>query len=333
MKAYGINKYGKKEKLQLFVAAKPIIKDTEILVEIHAAALNLLDSKIKNGEFKLLLHYKMPLMLGHDLAGVVVETGRKVTKFKAGDEVYARAADYSIGTFAEFIAFDQADAALKPKNISMEQAASIPLVGLTVWQAFFEKAHLKKGQKIFIQAGSGGVGTFAIQLSKHLGLKVATTTSSKNSELVKYLGADVIVDYKTQNFENILKDYDYVLNSQDDKTLQKSITILKSGGQLVSISGPPTPKSAKEMGLSWIMKFIFSIISSKIRKKAKQHNVDYSFLFMKANGGQLQEITTLIESGIIKPIVDKVFPFEQAQQALEYVESGRAKGKVILKIK
>lgn len=333
MKAFGINKYGKKEKLQLFTAAKPIIKETEILVEIHAAALNLLDSKIKNGEFKLLLPYKMPLILGHDLAGVVVETGRKVTKFKAGDLVYARAADFSIGTFAEFIALDQADAALKPKNISMEQAASIPLVGLTVWQAFFEKAHLKKGQKVFIQAGSGGVGTFAIQLAKHLGLKTAATTSSKNSELVKSLGADVIIDYKTQNFENILKDYDYVLNSQDDKTLQKSISILKSRGQLISISGPPTPQSAKELGLSWLMKFVFGFISGKIRRKAKQHNVDYSFLFMKANGAQLEEITKLIQDGIIKPIVDKVYPFEQAQEALEYVESGRARGKVVLKIK
>jgi len=333
MKAFVINKYGKKEKLQLSDVAKPIIKDTEILVEIHATALNLLDSKIKDGEFKLLLPYKTPLVLGHDLAGVVVETGRKVTKFKAGDEVYARPADFSIGTFAEFIAFDQADAALKPKNISMEQAASIPLVGLTVWQAFFEKAHLKKDQKVFIQAGSGGVGTFAIQLAKHLGLEVATTTSSKNSELVKYLGADVVIDYKTQHFENILKDYDYVLNSQNEKTLQKSITILKSGGQLVSISGPPTPQSAKELGLSWVMKFVFGMISSKVRKKAKQHNVDYSFLFMKANGAQLEEITKLIESGIIKPIVDKVYPFEQAQEALEYVESGRAKGKVVLKIK
>lgn len=333
MKAFVINKYGKKEKLQLSVAAKPRIKDTEILVEIHAAAINLLDSKLKNGEFKLLVPYKMPLILGHDLAGVVVETGSKVTKFKAGDEVYARPADFRIGTFAEFIALDEADAALKPKNISMEEAASIPLVGLTVWQAFFEKAHLKTGHKVFIQAGSGGVGTFAIQLAKYLGLKTATTTSSKNSELVKSLGADVVVDYKTQDFENILKDYDYVLNSQDDKTLQKSITILKSGGQLVSISGPPTPEFAKEQGLSWIMKFIIKIISSKIRKKAKQHNIYYSFLFMKANGTQLEEITKLIEAGIIKPIVDKVYPFEQAQQAMEYVESGRSRGKVVLKIK
>lgn len=333
MKAFVINKYGRKEKLQLCDAEKPAIKDTEILVEIHAAALNLLDSKIKNGEFKLLLPYKTPLVLGHDLAGVVIETGRKVTKFKAGDQVYARAADFSIGTFAEYIAIDQADAALKPKNITMEEAASIPLVGLTAWQAFFDKASLKKDQKVFIQAGSGGVGTFAVQLAKHLGLKVAATTSSRNAELVKYLGADVVVDYKTQNFENILKDYDYVLNSQDEKTLLKSITILKSGGEVVSISGPPTPRSAKELGLSWLMKFAFSIISSKVRRKAKRHNAAYSFLFMKADGAQLQEITRLIEGGIIKPIVDKVYPFEQAQQALEYVESGRAAGKVVLKIK
>ncbi len=244
----------------------------------------------------------MPLVLGHDLAGVVVETGKMVTKFKVGDEVYARTAEFSIGTFAEFIAFDQADVALKPKNITMEEAASIPLVGLTVWQAFFEKANLKKGQKVFIQAESGGVGTFAIQLAKHLGLKTATTTSRKNFDLVKSLGADVVVDYKTQDFENELKDYDYILNSQDNKTLLKSINILKPKGQLVSISGPPTAEFAKEMGFPWMMKFIFSMLSGKIRKKSKQRNIHYSFLFMKASGTQLEEITKLIESDAIRPI-------------------------------
>jgi NADPH:quinone reductase-like Zn-dependent oxidoreductase len=333
IKAFIIKKYGKKEKLQLSIESKPKIKDTDILVEIHATAINLLDSKIKNGEFKLLLPYKIPLILGHDLAGIVVETGSKVMKFKVGDEVYARPADFNIGTFAEFIAFNEADAALKPKNISMEEAASIPLVGLTAWQAMVENANLKADDKVFIQAGAGGVGTFAIQLAKHLGLKTATTTSSKNIEMVKSLGADFVIDYKTQDFEKLLQDYDYVLNSQDNKTLLKSFSILKAGGQIVSISGPPTPEFAEELGLPWFMKLVFGFISSKVRKKAKREDIDYSFLFMKANGNQLEKITQLIEAGIIKPVVDKVYPFDHAQQALEYVESGRAKGKVVLKIK
>ena len=333
MKAFVINKYGKNQKLQLKEVSKPIIKDNEILVEIHAAGLNLLDSKVKDGEFKLILPYKTPLILGHDVAGVVIETGRSVTKFKIGDEVYARPADFRIGTFAKFIALAEEDTALKPKNISMEEAASIPLVALTVWQAFIEKANLKRDQKVFIQAGSGGVGTIAIQLAKHLGLKVATTTSSKNFDLVKNLGADVIIDYKTQDFEKELKDYDFVLNSQDAKTLEKSINILKKGGQAVSISGPPTPEFAKEAGLPWFLKTVFTLLSLKIRKKAKKQNVDFSFLFMKASGSQLHEITKLIEAGAIKPVIDKVYPFEQTQSALEYLENGRAKGKVVVKIK
>lgn len=333
MKAFIINKYGKNEKLHLAELAKPVITENQVLVEIHAAGLNLLDSKIKDGEFKLFLPYKFPLVLGHDVAGVVVEVGHAVKKFKVGDQVYARPADFRIGTFAEYIALNEADAALKPNNLTMVEAASIPLVALTVWQAFVEKAHLKKGQKVFIQAGSGGVGTIAIQLAKHLGLDVATTTSSKNADFVKSLGADVVVDYKTVDFENVLKDYDFVLNSQDAETLKKSINVLKEGGQVVSISGPPTADFARQAGLSWFFKIILSLISLGIRRKASKRNIHYSFLFMEASGSQLKQITRLIESGVIKPVVDKVYPFQQTDQALEYVESGRAKGKVVVKMK
>jgi len=254
--------------------------------------------------------------------------GSKVTKFKVGDEVFARPSDFHVGTFAEFIAVNEGDLALKPKNISMEEAASIPLVALTVWQA-----NLQKGRKVFIQSGSGGVGTIAIQVAKHLGATVATTTSAANADMVKSLGADLVIDYKKEDFESILKDYDLVLNSQDGKTLEKSLRILKSGGKLVSISGPPDPTYAQEMGLSWFMKMAIYFLSFKVRGLAKRLNIDYSFLFMKANGKQLAEITTLIEAGIIRPVMDKIFPFDQTNDALSYVESGRAKGKVVIKIK
>src|SRR4029077_15808582 len=176
-------------------------------VRVHATAVNLLDSKIRDGEFKLLLPYRPPFILGHDVAGTVARVGLKVRRFKEGDEVYARPRDHRIGTFAEFIAINEMDVALKPKNINMAEAASIPLVGLTAWQALVEVGKVKPGQKVFIQAGSGGVGTFAIQLAKHLGATIATTTSTKNVELVKSLGADVIIDYKTQDFEKILSGY------------------------------------------------------------------------------------------------------------------------------
>ena len=247
MKAFAIKKYDKKSGLQLFNVPVPTVKDNDVLVEIYASGLNLLDSKIKSGEFKFILPYKFPFILGHDAAGVITKIGKKVKQFKVGDEVYARPADHRIGTFAEYIAINEKDVALKPKNLSMEEAASIPLVALTAWQALVESAGLKKGQKVFIQAGSGGVGTIAIQLAKHLGATVATTASEKSFEILKGLGADVLIDYKNEDFETVLKDYDVVLNSQDTKTLEKSLRILKSGGKLISISGPPTQILLKKL--------------------------------------------------------------------------------------
>lgn len=333
MKAFTINKYSKEDKITLVHLPEPILNENEVLVEIHAASVNPLDSKIKSGEFKLLLPYKFPLILGHDVAGIITKVGSKVSRYKVGDEIFARPADFKIGAFAEYIALNENDVALKPKNISFEEAASIPLVALTVWQAFVEKAKLKKGQKVFIQAGSGGVGTIAIQLAKHLGATVATTTSATNIELVNSLGANLAIDYKTQDFEAILKDYDLVLNNQDAKTLEKSLKIIKPGGKLISISGPPDVAFAKENGLSWFMKTAIFFLSRKVKQLAKKGNVNYSFLFMQANGKQLSEISSLIESGAIRPIIDTVFPFEQINEAMSYVESGRAKGKVVIKIK
>lgn len=334
MKAFIVKSYGKKEKLHLTDWAEPTINDNDVLVEIHSAGVNLLDSLIRNGEFKLFLPYKPPFVNGHDVAGVVTKIGSKVSKFKVGDEVYARVSDYRIGTFAEYISIDENDAALKPKNLSMEEAASIPLVGLTSWQALVEIANVKKGQKVFIQAGSGGVGTFAIQLAKHLGAFVATTTSEKNKDLVKSLGADLIIDYKTQDFSKILKDYDVVLHSNREKVvLEQSLSILKKGGQLISLVGPPTPEFAAQIGLPWHLKFVTKLLSSSAKKKAEKLGVKFQFLFMRGEGKQLSEITKLIEAGTIKPVIDKVFPFEQTNEALEYVETGRSRGKVVIKVK
>ena len=334
MKAFIVKSYGKKEKLHLADWAEPTLKEDDVLVQVHSAGVNSLDSLIRNGDFKLFLPYKPPFVNGHDVAGVVTKVGSKVSKFKIGDEVYSRPSDYRIGTFAEKISINQNDVAMKPKNISMEEAASISLVGLTAWQALVEIAKVKKGQKVFIQAGSGGVGTFAIQLAKHLGATVATTTSAANIELVKSLGADIVIDYKSEDFETKLKGYDVVLHSnRDKKILEKSLRILKSGGQLISLTGPPTPEFAKQLGLAWHLKFITKILSSGAKKYAKKLNVNFTFLFMRAEGSQLSHITELIESGVIKPVVDRVFPFEQTNEAMAYVETGRAKGKVVVNVK
>jgi NADPH:quinone reductase-like Zn-dependent oxidoreductase len=311
---------------------EPELQDNDVLVRIHATAVNLLDSKVRDGEFKLFLPYRPPFVMGHDVAGTVIRTGPKVRRFKVGDEVYARPRDHRVGTFAEFIAVNEADVALKPKNLNMEEAASIPLVGLTAWQALVEVGKVKPGQKVFIQAGSGGVGTFAIQLAKHLGATVATTTSAQNVELVKSLGADLVIDYNAQDFEKVLSGYDLVLNSQDAKTLEKSFRVLKTGGQLISISGPPDPAFARELGLNLFLKLVVRLLSRSARKKAKSLGVRFSFLFMRAEGQQLGQITSLIESGVIRPVVDKVFPFEKTGDALAYVETGRAKGKVVVTV-
>ncbi|MER8761341.1 MULTISPECIES: NADP-dependent oxidoreductase [unclassified Mesorhizobium] len=333
MKAFVVDKYNKKGALRLAEMPEPELQDSDVLVEVHAAGVNLLDSKVKTGEFKLILPYRRPFILGHDVAGKVIRVGSQVSKFKAGDEVYARPRDGRIGTFAEFIAVNEADVALKPENLSMEEAASIPLVGLTAWQTLIERANLNKGQKVFIQAGSGGVGTFAIQLAKHLGATVATTASAASADLVKSLGADVVVDYRKDDFEKVLSGYDVVLNSQDAKTLDESLSVLKPGGKLISISGPLDAEFAREKGLNLMLRLVLRFLSRRIRAKAKRRGVQFSFLFMWAQGDQLSKITALIEAGAIRPVVDRVFPFEATNDALAYVETGRAKGKVVIKVR
>lgn len=332
MRAFLIDRYGKKESGRIGDLPQPALRDGDVLVRVHAASVNALDNKIRTGEFKMILPYRLPLILGNDMAGTVVSVGSGVSRFKPGDEVYARPDDDRIGTFAEFIAVNAGAVALKPNNLDMVEAAALPLVSLTAWQALVETAQLKPGQKVFIQAGSGGVGTIAIQLAKHLGASVATTTSTANVAWVKALGADVVIDYKQQDFAAALRDYDVVLNSQGNDELERSLTILRPGGHLISISGPPTPAFATARGLRWPLKQVLRLLSRGIRSRAKRMGVTYTFLFMRAEGKQLSDITSLVEAGAIRPVIDRVFPFQDTQSALAYVESGRAKGKVVVKM-
>lgn len=308
MKAFLIDRYAKGGALRLAEVLEPELRDNDVMVEIHAASVNVLDAKIRDGEFKLILPYRLPLILGNDVAGTVVRVGRNVRRFKAGDAVYARPAQDRIGTFAQYIAIDAADVAPKPANLTMEEAASIPLVALTAWQVLVERARLEKGQKILIHAGSGGVGTIAIQLARHLGAHVATTTSTGNIELVRSLGANVVIDYRNEKFEEVIEGYDVVLNSLGKDTLEKSLEVLKPGGKLISISGPPDPDFARQNGSGWPLRQIMRLM----------------------NGDQLARIGALIEAGAIRPVIDRVFPFAQTNEALAHVETGRAKGKVVI---
>lgn len=332
MKAMIIDKYGKVP-MHMTEVPTPEINEYEVLAEIHAASINPIDFKIRDGKVKMLLKYEMPLILGNDFSGVITKVGSKVTRFKAGDEIYARPRKNKVGTFAEYIAIHEDDIALKPKNFSFEEAASIPLVGLTTYQALHDIMHLQKGQKILIHAGSGGVGTFAIQLAKIMGATVTTTASEAGANLVKSLGADEIINYKTEKFEEILTNYDAVFDTIGGTTLEKSFNIIKSGGNIVSVSGTPNARFGKEFGSGFFKTLLFSLASKKLTALEKKHNAQYSFLFMKPSGDQLRTIANYIEAGKIKPVIDRVFSFEDAQKAMEYSEAGRAKGKIIVKIK
>ena len=330
MKAFIIDKYGKADVVRLADVPEPALQDDDVLVEIHAASINPLDLKIRSGEFKLLLPYRMPLIMGNDCSGVVIGVGAGVKQFKVGDEVYARPHQDRIGTFAERIVIREDALALKPRTLSMEEAAAIPLVGLTAWQALVEKGQLKKGQKVLIHAGSGGVGTFAIQLARHLGATVATTASAANADMLKRLGADIVIDYKTDDFSTALQNVDLVLDTQGGETLKKSLAVLKPGGKVIGIAGPPDPDFADASGAAWFFKLIFRLLSYGVRSAAKRRDVSYSFLFMRADGAQLGKIAALIDAGAIRPIIDRVVPFAEAKEALAYAETGRVKGKVVI---
>jgi len=330
MKAFILKRYGGPQHVVLADIPRPAIKPDEILVQVHAAGLNPIDYMIPKGDFKPILRFQLPAVMGSDLAGVVVETGSRVTRFKPGDEVFASVFGLESGALAEFAAVPESAAALKPANLDFVQAASIPMVGLTSWQALHERLRLQPGQKVFIPAGSGGIGTFAIQLAKHLGATVGTTTSTGNVELVRGLGADEVIDYKKQAFQEVLHGYDAVLGTVRGDALEQSLGILKSGSTVVSLIGPPDATFARARGMNWVMRFIFGLLSRKIIRKAGQRGARYSFLFVHPDGGQLAQIGTLLESGRIRPVIDKVFPFEQAREGLAYLEQGRAKGKVVI---
>ena len=332
MKAFTLKRYGKSPQLDFVDIPKPEIKPDEILVQVHAVGLNPIDNTIPKGTFKPILKFQLPATMGSDLAGIVMEVGSLVTRFKPGDAVFANIFDLGTGSLAEFAAVPEIAAALKPENLDFVQAASVPMVGLTSWQALKERALLKSGQKVFIPAGSGGIGTFAIQLAKYLGAKVATTTSAGNIALVRSLGADEIIDYKKQEFDSVLRDYDVVLGTVKGDLIEKSLRILKSDGVIVSLIGPLDSAFARARGMNLLMKFVFGLMSRKIIRQARQLGIKYSFLFVHPDGDQLAKIGKLIEAGHIVPVIDRVFPFDQTKEALAYLEEGRAKGKVVVKV-
>ncbi len=333
MKAAFIRRYGGNNVVELGEQPMPQVGPGELLVEVHAASVNPVDFKIRDGMLKMMVPFRFPLILGNDFSGVVKAVGAGVTRFRPGDAVFARMDKQRIGAFAEFALVAEADAAAKPANLSHIEAAAVPLAGLTAWQALFELGGLQAGQKVLIHGGSGGVGSFAIQFARHAGATVATTVGARNADLVRSLGADIVVDYKSQRFEDFVSDYDLVFDTQAGDIQHRSFAVLKRGGVLVSIAGKPDGRLARQWGLNPLLAMLLDFFSRKTLRLAKQHGVRYEYLFMHPSGEQLAQIGRLLEAGSARTIIDKVFSLAQVREALAYSEAGHATGKVVVEVK
>ena len=333
MKAAFIRRYGGNQVVELGELPAPQAGPGELLVEVHAASVNPVDFKIRDGMLKMIIPFGFPLILGNDLSGVVQAVGAGVTRFRPGDAVFARLDKRRIGAFAEFAVVAEADAAARPANLTHIEAAAVPLAGLTAWQALFEIGGLKAGQKVLIHGGSGGVGSFAIQLARHAGATVATTVGARNADLARSLGADIAIDYKAQRFEDVVSGQDLVFDTQAGDIQHRSFAVLKRGGVLVSIAGKPDGRLVREFGLNPLLGVLLDFLSRKTLRLAKRHGVRYEYLFMHPSGEQLAQIGRLLAEGSVRTIIDKVFPLDQVREALAYSEAGHATGKVVVEVK
>ncbi|TNE51177.1 MAG: NADP-dependent oxidoreductase [Deltaproteobacteria bacterium] len=332
MKAAIIRSYGAPNVFQVEEFSRPSVGPRDVLIEVHASSVNPVDWKIRSGGQRGAIRYKLPWVLGMDVSGVVAEVGSSVTKFKPGDEVYSSPTHRRSGTYAEWVAIDEDAVALKPKNISHYEAASIPLVGLTAWESLVVKGNLQPGQKVLIQAGSGGVGSIAIQLAKHLGAYVITTCSGRNIELVKSLGADQVIDYTQENFDEVLSDIDLAVDALGGESMFKARKVLKRGGRLAMLRAA-LPENTKRFGpnlglliTGW--QLVTFILSSRLL-----YGIKASSILRQCSGEFLNQLTNLIEAGQIKPLVDKVFPLDEIAEAHKYSETGRARGKIVIAVK
>jgi alcohol dehydrogenase len=333
MRAFLLNGYGAiDDHVKLADVADPAPGAGDVLIEIHAASLNPIDFKIARGDLKRVSKYQLPRTFGFDASGVVLSAGARATRFKTGDAVYVRASRETIGTFAEKIALPEKFVALKPARVSHVEAASLPLVGLTTLQGF-EKVGARAGQRILIHAGAGGIGTFAIQYAKHAGLHVTSTTSSKNADFVKSLGADRVIAYDRENYLEQRGDYDIVYDTLGGAFTVDAFKVVKRGGAVISLSGPPDRDFAKREGAGLLVRIVVWLMNRKVYAAAAQAGASYCWFFTEANGDQLREIAALVDSGAIKPVIDREFAFAELPAALAYLEKGRARGKVVLKVK
>ena len=333
MRAFVLDGYGAiADHVHLAELADPVPGPDEVGIEIHAASLNPIDFKIAHGDLKRVSKYRLPRPFGFDASGIVLSAGARATRFKPGDAVYARASRETIGTFAEKIALSQEFVALKPVTVSHAQAAALPLVGLTTLQGF-SRVKARAGQRILIHAGAGGIGTFAVQYARHLGLEVTTTTSSKNVDFVKSLGADRVIAYDRENYLEAGGGYDIVYDTLGAAFTVDAFKVVKRGGAVISLSGPPDRDFARREGAGWLVGVAVWLMSRKVYAASAEAGASYCWFFTEPNGEQLREIAGLVDGGAIKPVIDREFAFEQLPNALAYLEAGRARGKVVLRVK
>jgi alcohol dehydrogenase len=333
MKALVIRGYGQNDVVRLEDMPEPTVGPRDVLIEVRSASLNPIDFKIRGGKLKAIRKYAFPLILGCDVSGVVREAGPEVTRFKVGDAVFARLEKDRMGGFAERVAANEDVVARKPDALDHDHAAALPLVGLTSWQALTEIASVEKGNKVLIHAGAGGIGTVAIQLAKHLGATVATTTSAKNAPLVKSLGADIVVDYTREDFTKVLSDYDVVFETLGVASEIRSVGVLKRGGVMVAIGGMPDAAWARANGMSRMLVFGLGLLNWRRTRALEARGVRFTYLFMRPDGAQLGHLGDLAQAGKLKVIVDRTFPLGEGKAALAYLEAGHARGKVVIKMK
>ena len=328
MKAFVVTAYGP-DGLHEADLPRPALGAGDVRVEVRAASINPLDKLIRDGDFKQVIPYDLPFVLGHDLAGVVTEVGAEVAGFAVGDEIYSRPRDGRIGAFAEEIAIDAADVAHKPASLTFAEAAAVPLVALAAWQSLVDLAGVTPGQKVLVHAGAGGLGSTLVQLAKHLGAHVATTAHTSDLDTVRALGADTVVDFTAQDFSEVVSDYDVVIDSLGPASLEKSLTVLKPGGLAISVVGPPDPALARQLGKP-LLAPVMAVLSRKVRRRAKKLGVRYSFFFMRPDGARLASLATLYDDGTLRPVLDRTFEFDETPAAMAYVEQGKAHGKVVV---
>jgi alcohol dehydrogenase len=333
MRAFVLTKYGGPEAAVLRDVPRPSPRPGEVLVRVHAAGLNPVDFKTREGKLKVVQRYALPVVMGNELAGTVEALGEGVTRFAVGDRVFGRMAKAAMGAFADYAAVPEDVLATMPPSLDFETAAAIPLAGLTALQALRDELGLRPGSRVFIPGGAGGVGTFAIQIAKWLGAEVTTTASPRGKALVERLGADVVIDYTAQRFEDHVRGMDGVFDLIGGETLEQAFGVVKRGGTVVSVAALPEPQTAlKDLGRGMGLAALFWAVSWRLRAQARKHGVRYRFLFMHPSGAELTELGQLVETRQLTPVIDRVVPFEAIGDAFAYLESGRGKGKVVVRM-